>query len=54
LSGCASRNSQRSTGSGLLELRPSPSRPTLCDCLVLCSYKRSVASGFSICTTTDH
>jgi len=40
LSGCASRHYQRATSSCLLELRSSPSRPTLCDCFVLCSYRR--------------
>ena len=37
LSGCAYKHSRRATTSGRLELIPSSSRPTLCDCFDLCS-----------------
>jgi hypothetical protein len=38
LSGCVSKYSRRATSFGRLELIPSSSRPTLCDCFDLCSF----------------
>jgi hypothetical protein len=40
LTGWVFKHSQRATSSGRLELRSSSSRPTLRDCLVLCSCER--------------
>ena len=45
---CASRHSRRATSSGRLELRPSSSRPTLCDWFDLCSHSQVGVSGFPV------